>query len=260
MYNPQSNMEHLLRATARAEAQHFWFRGLRAFTAPLVSEALAGKTAPAIVDCGCGTGANVARLAVYGHAVGFDRSEAGLRLAREAGRTGLVRADVTAAPFCGGAFDLVTSFDVLYSLSDDAEKTAVAEMWRMARPGGYLLVNVAAFDLLRGDHSVLSRERRRYTRASLGALLTAAGFEIVRMTYAFSTLFLPLALVRAFQRWRGLAAEGETEREISLPSRPVNAVMTALVHAESLWLQRFDNPFGSSLLCLARKPASAHSG
>jgi ubiquinone/menaquinone biosynthesis C-methylase UbiE len=252
-------MEHLLRATARAEAQHFWFRGLRAFTASLVKQALAGKTLPAIVDCGCGTGANVARLAAHGRAFGFDRSEAGLRLGREAGRTGLVVADVTAAPFPDAVFDLVTSFDVLYSLSDDAEKTAVAEMWRVMRPGGYLLVNVAALAMLTGDHSVLSRERRRYTRASLSALLEAAGFEIVRITYAFATLFPPLAVVRAVQRFRGLRAEGETEREITVPPAPFNALLTALLLAEAVWLRRFDNRFGSSLLCLARKPASPSS-
>jgi SAM-dependent methyltransferase len=199
----------------------------------------------------------VARLAAYGRAFGFDRSDAGLRLGREAGRARLVRADVTAAPFPDAAFDLVTSFDVLYSLSDDAEKTAVAEMWRMARPGGYLLVNVAALGVMRGDHSVLSRERRRYTRAALTALLTGAGFEIVRITYAFATLFLPLALVRGLQRRRGLKEEGETERDISLPPAPLNAALTALLFAEAVWMRRFDNPFGSSLLCLARKPASA---
>jgi hypothetical protein len=33
-------------------------------------------------------------------------------------------------------------------------------------------------------------------------------------------------------------------------------MLTALLQVESAWLRRFDEPFGSSLLCLARKPAS----
>jgi SAM-dependent methyltransferase len=195
-------------------------------------------------------------LARYGRAFGFDFSEAGLRIGRAAGRTKILRGDVAAAPFPGGAFDLVTSFDVLYSLEADVEHAAVAEMWRLTRAGGHILVNVAAMDVLRGDHSVLSREIRRYSRASLGKLVTGAGFEIARLTYTNAALFIPLAVVRAVQRRRGLAAEGETEREISVPPAPVNAALTALLLAESVWLRRFDSPFGSSLLCLARKPAS----
>ena len=35
-------MEHLLRATANAEARHFWFRGFRAFVTPLLRQAAAG--------------------------------------------------------------------------------------------------------------------------------------------------------------------------------------------------------------------------
>ncbi|HTK29433.1 MAG TPA: class I SAM-dependent methyltransferase [Vicinamibacterales bacterium] len=246
-------MEHLLRATARAEARHFWFRGFRRFVRPLVETALAGCSAPAILDCGCGTGANVELLAAYGRTFGFDASETGLRLGRARGR--VVRADVAAVPFPGGAFDLVTSFDVLYSLAPDVEGSAVREMWRVTRPGGHLIVNVAAMNVLRGDHSVLSRERRRYSRRTLRALLAGAGFEVRRLTYTNAALFLPLVLARSWQRLRGLAAEGESEREITPPPAPVNAALTAVLAAESWWLRRFDSPFGSSLLCLARKPA-----
>jgi len=34
----------------------------------------------------------------------------------------------------------------------------------------------------------------------------------------------------------------------------VNAALTMLLRLESVWLRWFDEPFGSSLLCLARKP------
>src|SRR5437763_16259565 len=123
-------VEHLLRATAKAEARHFWFRGFRAFVTPLLQVAAAGRTRPVLLDCGCGTGANIDLLARFGRAYGFDLSEAGLRLGREAGRRRLARATVTAAPFRGDSFDVVTSFDVLYSLEDNDERAAIAEMER----------------------------------------------------------------------------------------------------------------------------------
>jgi SAM-dependent methyltransferase len=247
-------VEHLLRATALAEARHFWFRGLRAFVTPLLARAIAGRRDPVLLDCGCGTGANVEWLGAFGRAYGFDLTEVGLRIGREAGRTRLARASVTAVPFPAGAFDLVTSFDVLYALDDENERTAIAEMYRLLKPGGHALINVAAMNLLRGDHSLFGGEVRRYSREELGAHLEAAGFSIVRLTYTNATLFVPLAVTRLWQRRRGLRQDHKAQRDLLVPPAPINAVMTAMLRLEGLWLRRFDAPFGSSLLCLARKP------
>jgi len=247
-------VEQLLRATAEAEARHFWFRGFRYFVTPLLRRATLGLSDARILDCGCGTGANLEFLGRFGRAYGFDLTMAGLRFGRGAGRMRLAQATVAAAPFPSGAFDVVTSFDVLYALPAPDERAAVAEMFRLAKPGGFAVINVAAMDLLHGDHSVLSREIRRYSRASLGRLVGAAGFVIERLTYTNAILFPPMATVRALQRWRGLRLEADARDEISVPPAPVNTLLTAALWIESRWLRWCDSPFGSSLLCLARKP------
>jgi SAM-dependent methyltransferase len=252
-------VDHLLHATAKAEGEHFWFRGFRAFVAPLIAQAVAHRRDARILDCGCGTGANLDMLGRSGRAFGFDLSPVGLHIGWELGRTCLVRASVAAVPFRTGAFDLLTSFDVLYSLDEPDERAAVAEMFRLARPGGYALINVAACKMLRGDHSVLSREVRRYTRSELRRLVVSAGFTIVRLTYTNLTLFVPLAVARMAQRWRGLAPENKAEREISVPPTTINAVLTGLLLLEARCLRHCDSPFGSSLLCLARKPTAPAS-
>jgi SAM-dependent methyltransferase len=248
-------VERLLHATAHAEAQHFWFRGFRYFVKPLLAQATAGVVNPRLLDCGCGTGKNLELLSTYGRAYGFDLTAVGLDLGRDAGRTRLARATVAAIPFPANIFDVVASFDVLYSLDEPVERAAIDEMYRVTRPGGYLVINVAAMESLRGDHSTLSHEVRRYSRGSLTRLVEGAGFSIVRITYTNAVLFLPMALSRGLQRWRGLATEENATREIALPSAPVNVALAAALRLESLWLRFVDNPFGSSLLCLARKPA-----
>ena len=247
-------MDHLLRATSLAEARHFWFKGFRFFVTPLLREATRGVVHAKLLDCGCGTGATVDLLGGYGQAFGFDLTPAGLQIGRRLGRTRLARASVAAVPFPSSAFDVVTSFDVLYSLEEPVEHAAVHEMYRLIRPGGYALVNVAAMEILRGDHSVLSREVRCYSRASLERLLAGAGFTVVRLTYTNASLFLPMVAVRAVQRIRGLAAEEGAHQDITVPPTPINALLTAALRVESWWLRAFDSPFGSSLLCLARKP------
>jgi SAM-dependent methyltransferase len=248
-------VEKLLHATAIAEARHFWFRGFRRFVTPLLETATRGLSAVRLLDCGCGTGANLEMLGRYGKAFGFDLTAAGLELGRAAGRTRLARATVTAVPFPAGAFDVVTSFDVLYALEGDVLRAAVAEMFRVARPGGFLIVNVAAMNCLRGDHSILGGEVQRFSRASLRKVLTDAGFDILRLTHTNASLFVPMFLVRAVQRWRGLKSEAAARQDITVPPAPVNGLLTAVLYAEGWWLQRFDASFGSSLLCLARKPA-----
>ena len=248
-------MDQLLRATAQAEARHFWFRGFKRFVGPLLDQATHGVSDARIVDFGCGTGANLEMLGRYGRAWGFDLTFVGLKIGREAGRTRLAQASVSDAPLPSNTFDLVSCFDVLYGLPDPIEQAAVREMYRVAKPGGRVIVNVAAMDCLRGDHSVLGREVRRYNRGSLGALLTGAGFVVERMTYTNASLFLPMLLVRTYQRTRGLPAEADAESDITVPSAPVNALLGGILCVESWWLRWFDNPFGSSLLCLARKPA-----
>jgi SAM-dependent methyltransferase len=247
-------VEHLLHATAAAEARHFWFRGFRAFVQPLVERATRDTARPRILDCGCGTGANVEWLGRYGDAYGFDLTMAGLRIGGARGQRRLARATVSQAPFPDRAFDLVTSFDVLYALARPIEQAAVLEMFRLTRPGGFVIVNVAAMDVLHGDHSILSHEVRRYSRASLSRLLTGAGFVVERITYTNASLFLPMLAVRLWQRWRGLPSEEHAQQDVQVPIAPVNLALTGLLKAESVWLRRLNCPFGSSLLCLARRP------
>ena len=111
--------------------------------------------------------------------------------------------------------------------------------------------------ILRGDHSVLSAEVRRYTRAGLSGLLVSAGFHIERITYTNASLFPLMLAVRTYQRVVGLPAIEHAEADITVPPRPVNALLAGVLRAEAGVIRFANLPFGSSLLCLARKPASA---
>lgn len=244
-------MDRLLASTYRAEDCHFWFRGLRRFARPLIADALAGIPAPRILDAGCGTGRNLMMLDAFGQAYGVDLTPLGLSFAAGRGRRTIARATVTHLPFPDAAFDLVTSFDVLYALGDEDEPLALAEMWRVLRPGGAVLINVAAMNVVRGGHSAaLAFEQRRYTLASLRQALQRAGFQPVRLSYAYASLFPVLVAVRATQRLLGWPAAGA---ELEVPPAPVNAALKGLLSLEARALRHVDMPFGSSVLCLARK-------
>jgi SAM-dependent methyltransferase len=244
-------MDRLLEATARAERTHFWFRGFRRFVEPLLADARSARGAPLeILDCGCGTGHNLAFLRRHGRATGIDVTWTALDFARRRGEHRLARATAARLPFARATFDLVTSFDVLYALPDDTERDAIDEMFRVLRPGGRLLVNVAALDALRGNHSILSGEVRRYSRGGLQKKLEGAGFRVLRSTYTNLTILPVVAAVRFGQR---LTGHVESRQEIAVPFAPINGALSALLAIEAAALRVADMPIGSSLLMAAEK-------
>lgn len=245
-------VDRLLELTYRAEQSHFWFRGFRQYMRPALARVTAGGAAK-ILDCGCGTGSNLEMLRPYGSAVGFDLTRIGTGFAKAHGHR-VAQASIGEIPFRSATFDLATSFDVFQVLPDAVERAAIAEMARVVKPGGWILLHVAALQALHGKHSVLSEEQRRYTPSSLRRLVEGAGLRIERLTFDHLTL-LPLLLpVRAWHRLTatdGVVAAGESE--ITVPIPPVNALLTAVVSLEALALRFVDMPIGSSLMCLARK-------
>lgn len=246
-------MDALLEATARAERQHFWFRGFRRFVRPLLDRAAAGRTGLRTLDCGCGTGNNLPMLRAYGRAVGIDLTFSGLAYASRQGERLVARASALTLPFSDDTFDIVTSFDVIYAFDDRQAAQALGEMHRVLRPGGHLVLNVAALPALRGNHSILGGEVQRYTRASLRRHLEAAGFEVVRLTYTNAAILPIVAGVRFAQRLR----QGEhqlSDVEMTVPIAPVNLALSGLLAIESIALRAVDMPLGSSVLTLSRKP------
>jgi SAM-dependent methyltransferase len=242
-------MDRLLEATARAERDHFWFRGFRRFMEPLIAGVAGGRQLE-ILDCGCGTGHNLQMLRRYGRAYGIDLTWAGLQYARQKGERKVARATVGALPMPGARFDLVTSFDVLYGLPEEVEQAAIAEMVRVLKPGGWAIVNVAALPWLRGNHSVLGGELRRYRRTELRGKLEAGGFRVARSSYTNFSILPMVAAVRAGQR---LSGHVESDAEISVPSAPINAALTALLSVEAAALRIINMPLGSSVMAVAQK-------
>jgi SAM-dependent methyltransferase len=131
------------------------------------------------LDVGSGTGWVVEQLLAWGATVdGSDIAEpalAGLRRRHPGLDFFELAIGTDAVPRPDGAYDLVTAFDVLYHVTDDARwNAAVQELARVLRPRGRLVVTdgLDADDRQPAPH-VRFRSAERWTEAA-----TAAGLEL----------------------------------------------------------------------------------
>ncbi len=229
------------------EERQWWYVGMRAISDALLRSA-PQASGGRLLDAGCGTGTNLLHFAGAWRSVGVDLSQEALRFCRERG-VAVAGASLLQLPFREGAFDCVTSFDVLYHrwISDDG--AAVAELARVLRPGGLLLVRVPALKLLWGAHDEAVHSRHRYTRGEVERLLRTSGLQILRSSYANFFLFPLLATRRTVDRLTGRHGS-----DVQLLPPPLEWAFRQLLRLESRLIARVSLPVGASVVALARKP------
>lgn len=236
----------------RLEELHWWFTGRREILSSELGR-LGLPPSARILDVGCGTGGMLPFLSRLGEAHGADVSSEALSAAARRCPAPLHLAPLPfERPLEAGLFDLVTMFDLLEHLDDDA--AALRSVRRHAlRPEGRLVATVPALPSLWSRHDEVFRHRRRYTRESLRRAFEGAGFEVERMTFFNSVLFPLIYAVRRL----GLGSRGEAGSDFTLPPRPLNWLLRRAFAAERHLLRAADLPIGVSLLVVARAAEAA---
>jgi SAM-dependent methyltransferase len=227
-----------IRKLAALEDRHWWYYERRV----LLARALRKLGTPgAALDIGAAGGGNTRVLRAHGwQPVALEYGEEGASVAHERGLP-VIRADARHLPVPAERLDLVTAFDVLEHIEEDHE--AAAEIRRVLRPGGTVLIAVPADMKLWSAHDEAVGHVRRYDRAGLLEVVEKAGL-VVDELWSWNVLLRPVAA------WRRRKSTGSDLDDIATP---VNLGLRAVIAAER-YLPVKSLP-GVSLMMRAHRPA-----
>lgn len=247
--------DHEYALMRQVEDSHWWYAVLRESVAAEVSRHLDGMTDARILDAGCGTGGMLEVLRRENRSWqigGLDFSSRALAHVRERGFSDVMQARVDAMPYPDASFDAVVSLDVLYFAGVN-ERKAMEEFHRVLKEGGVLVLNLPAFDILRGEHDLAVSGVRRYTPFRVRELLSECSFDIMRVHCWNAWLFVPILCWRLLSRLRRSGNAAQAKSDLAMPPEPLNKVLTALARWDMAFCRAIHSPLGTSVLVVAKK-------
>jgi SAM-dependent methyltransferase len=225
------------------EAGMWWYRALHARVLDVLRDVRG-----AVLDAGCGTGGLLGRL---GDQPGLARiglewhAEATQRAAAKSGAP-VARGSINALPFADALFDAAIAADVLCHRAVEPA-SALAELRRVLRPGGMLVVNMPAYEWLLSGHDRLVHNARRQSAPQLRAMLAQAGFADIRARY-WNGLLLPLMVARR----KIFPPRHDSASDVSRFSPWLNTTLHRVAEIERHLPVGL--PVGGSVLATARRP------
>lgn len=235
----------IFRRMAATQHQHWWFVARREILARVIETLnLPGPNA-AILEIGCGTGANLEMLTRFGTVCAVEHDAFSRGEVRKV--TGIDVRDgwlPDQIPFGDRRFDLVCILDVLEHVEDDGG--ALRTIRHLLAPGGRVLVTAPAYQWMYSSHDRHHHHFRRYTSRQLGRLARASGLVPDRIGY-FNTLLFPVAVARRL--YSRLRPDSSNDDSL-MPGPLTNSLLRHVFLVEAVVIRRWFAPFGVSVIAI----------
>ncbi len=233
---------HYLQAGATPE--FFYFKAKKKLIEVLLNKVKTVKKG-VLLNVGAGTGDDLSVIKKHGDVVVVDTDKELLALIPEDEVLQKKQNDLCSLDFPDNCFDLVIAFDVLEHI--EAHQTAIQQVNRVLKRGGYFVFTVPAFQCLYGAHDRALNHYRRYDKKIIRNLLT--DFRCVELGFWMFFLFLPVAL----QRWLKRSSLKQKVHFMALP-KVINRVFYLLLAYESSLIKHgISLPVGTTIYGIFQK-------
>ena len=234
----------------RRESSSWWHTARRKLLREAVAQAVHGKRDVRVLDLGCAAQLDFAQADSL-RVVNADSSLRALAFRQIEGSQNLVCTRPEDLGFVSNSFDAIVAGDILQLVPDD--RIVLRELRRVLKDGGLLCLTAPAYPFLWGEEDEARGHQRRYTASDLRRKLNNCGFEISRVSYLVATGF---PAVRHGAHLQGPVPEiGGAAADVEVTSRLANAAMVTLLDCERHLIRYINLPFGTRVVCWARKPA-----
>jgi len=233
----------------RRESSSWWYVSRRKLLRDALAQALREKREARVLDFGCSAGLGL--LTTSGiRALDAHSSLPLLAFRQIEGSRDLICTAPEELAFCSNGFDAVLAGDILQTVPDDL--AALRELRRVLKDGATLCLTVPAYPSLWGEKDEARGHRRRYTASELRRKLNNAGFEVTRVSYVVAVGLFPAVVERIA---KAIFSKTIARGKISSSSKWADAAMVALLDCERFLIRYINLPFGTRVICWARKPA-----
>lgn len=151
-------------------------------------------------------------------------------------------------------FDVIISNDVLSLLKPGQDEEAIEKLLAMLKPGGLLIINLAALRAMYGMHDVALNVLKRYSKKEMRRIVGNKAV-IKKMLY---WPFLLSPVIFSIRWWQRMQLRFNSKNlkyvsDVKNPPELLNWVFYGLTALENRLLP--SKPWGSSLLTVLQKPA-----
>ncbi len=212
---------------------------------------------PIVLDVGCSSGfvLEYLRLAIpRASLIGADYLRGPLEsLAVRMPDIPILQFDLRRCPLPSACVDGVTCLNVLEHIDDHEQ--AMAEIYRILKPGGIAHIEVPAGPTLYDIYDEYLLHHRRYQQRELIALAQKTGFKVEKATHLGFSVFAAFWWVKRRNRKKMHLPKAVKERLVAdqIRATRVSSLFAAVIKLETLVGQYLSYPWGIRCVCVLRK-------
>jgi SAM-dependent methyltransferase len=227
------------------QKNHWWFSVRRNLISSFIGR-YSNKKKLKILDYGCGSGTNIVSLTRFGRVYAYEKDKKTadylISCYKKNKKVSIIKKLNNSIKY-----DYILLADVLEHIRDD--ELALKKLKKLLNSDGKILITVPAYNFLFSKKDVVLKHFRRYGYYEIKNLVSK-NFNILRITFFNTLLFLPIALITIILKFLRIDYIDKVE---NTPNKFLNYLLYSIFRFELIFLKYVDFPFGVSIIMVGEK-------